>query len=417
MRIIANELKKIWKIKILAVIAVLCTLFYMWFMDIHIANYPINVEGMNIGAMQVSYARYLTERFASPLEPGEVEEFLLSREEIIAEVNQFIQSRPMFTEYDVFSYEDFESLLEVSSANNDELRAVEVYSGGDGTAIIMHGGGAYLDAMFFELSHCPAYFRLGILDGIVWMYNERDDWIDRVQSNIAYNAPLREMRIARLHTIRDSGELQHIMTPQLLHSTLGYGQMLSMLAILSTLILVSPLIVTDRASRVNWLQYTSKQGRKILGKQFLAVLISAAFMTTILVLIFAGLFGLATGAHVFWNNGINSFMGFPLHWLSITYGQYCLLIISVIYLLSIYSAAFAFILSRFSQNKIRLMFKIIPLFVSAVLLSMNWVLQEFLSVFERGNIFIHLLIFLFSIIAGIGISMLVIRREKKAPLL
>ena len=61
--------------------------------------------------------------------------------------------------------------------------------------------------------------------------------------------------------------------------------------------------------------------------------------------------------------------------------------------------------------------KIIPLFVSAVLLSMIWELQDFLSVFERGNIFIHLLIFLLSIIAGIGISMLVIRREKMVELL
>ena len=417
MRIVINELKKIWNIKIVAIIAVLCVLYFMWFMAIHIANYPKYDGSLNIGAMQIKYAHYLTERFGSPLEQHELEEFLQNRHEIIAEINQFIQSRPMFTEYSVFSYKDFENLLAISSANNTEMRAVEIYTGESGsTAIIFHSGGSYLDPMIFELSHSPAYFRLQVFDGIVQMYNDKNDWIDRlVLSNIAYNAPLRDARIRRLHEIKESGEHQNIITPHTLLHTLAYGQRLAILAILATLILVSQLITTDRANKVYWLQYTSRQGRSILKKQLTAILISSIGMTTLLVIISAGIFAI-TNAQSFWNNGINSFMGFPLHWLSITYGQYILLIVGTIYLLSMGAATFAFTLSRFSQSKIKLLFKVIPLFLPAIFLS-NWVLNDFLSIFAVGNILVQSLVFLLSLIVAIGFAVFTIIREKRVELL
>ena len=73
-------------------------------------------------------------------------------------------------------------------------------------------------------------------------------------------------------------------------------------------------------------------------------------------------------------------------------------------------------LSRFSRSRIKLLFKVVPFFVPAMLLS-NWVLNEFLSLFETGNIFIQLFVFLLSIIAGMGITVLVIRRKKRVELL
>jgi len=343
MRVIFNELKKIWDVKIIAIIAVLCALYFMWFMAIHVITYPKYDGSMNIGAMQIEFAHYLTERFGSPLEQREFEEFLSNRDEIISKVNQFIQSRPMFTEYGIFSYEDFENLLDVSSANNDEMRTVEVFDSRSGGAITMfHSGGAYMDDMFVALLHSPEYLKLQVFDGIAQMYHDKDDWIDRlVLSNIAYNLLLREARIRRLHEIRENGEHQNIITPHILLHTLAYGQRLAILVVFATLILVSQLITTDRANKVNFLQYTSKQGRAIIKKQLIAIVISAVGITTLLIAIFTGIFS-ATGTQVFWNNGINSFMGFPLHWFSITYGQYNLLIIGVIYLLSIGTAVFSF---------------------------------------------------------------------------
>jgi len=417
MRIVFNELKKVWTAKIIAIIAVLCVLYFMWFMDIYITSYPKYDGSMNIGAMQVEYAYYLTNRFGSPLEQHELEELLYNRYAILLEVSYFMQSSPVFAQHEIFTYDDFERLLAVSSANNTEMRTVEVFdSRSGGTTTMFHFGGAYMDAMFVELLQSPVYLWLQVFDGIVEMYRDRDDWIGRViQSNIAYNAPLREAGIRRLGEIRDTGEHKNIITPHILLHTLGYLQRLAVLVVLATLVLVSQLITTDRANKVNRLQYASKQGRKILKKQLTAILISAVGITTLLVIISARLFSI-TGAQAFWGNGINSFMGFPLHWLSITYGQYILLIVAVIYLLSIGTAAFAFILSRFSQNKVKLIFKVIPIFVPIILLS-NWVLSEFLSIFADGNILIELFMLLVYLAVGIGLAAFVVARERRVELL
>lgn len=74
------------------------------------------------------------------------------------------------------------------------------------------------------------------------------------------------------------------------------------------------------------------------------------------------------------------------------------------------------LLSRFSKNKIKLLFKIIPFFVPIIFLS-NWVLNDFLSIFAVGNILVQLFVFLFFLIAGIGLAVFTIIRERRVELL
>jgi len=247
--------------------------------------------------------------------------------------------------------------------------------------------------------------------------SERESMIDSFMRHFSTmeNFTVNERDLQRLIEIRDSGELLNVMEQFTMDYTWRYGRSLAVLAILATLILVSPLIATDRANRINWLQYSSKQGRGILKKQFFAILLSAVMLTTVLVIIFGGIFS-TLETWRFWNNGINSFMSYPYHWLSITYGQYVLLMVGVIYLFSIGTAIFAFTLSRFSQNMVRLMFKVIPSFVAAQRLS-NWVLFNFLGIFVGGDVFAQMFWTLLALVAVTVIAMGVLHREKKCELM
>ena len=327
-----------------------------------------------VGAFQIEFSHYLTQRFGAVIGQDDFEEMLRQHDEIIAEI----------------------------------MQSMRLGAGDSGNATMFHEDGNH---------SIPSNQRLAeaVFDGIVCGYLDRHDLIDRfIESNIRGNAPLREMRIRRLLRIRENDASKSLLNPSTFYHTLEYAQSLSILVILATLILVSRLVTTDRANRINWLQYTSKQGRGILKKQLIAVILSAVGMTTLLVFIFAGIYSV-TGLYAFWNNGINSFMGFPYHWLSVTFGQYCLIITGVMYLLSVGAAVFAFILSRFSRNIILLMFKVIPFFISAVLLS-NWLLREFLSLFTEINIFTQLSVFAFTLIAGTAAALAVICREKRFEL-
>ena len=413
MRIIANELKKMWNVKILAIIVVLSTLYFFGSLVDWINFYPRGTWFFN-----VDFAHHLTENYGATLEQDEFEDFLNYREVIVPQLDKFISSNQLFANAGIFSYSDYQDFRLDFGLRYNELDEEERSLW---YAIMLEWGNTIRTSageMLVSDNVAPeAYIKMINFDNVVGLYRANiigdTDWGSNIDSFIE-NTQLNEYEIQRLTEIRDSGELLNIMVWHTTYHTLRYAQNLAALVILITLILVSPLITTDRANRVNWLQYSSKQGRGILKKQFIAVLISAVGMTTILVIVFAGAFS-TTGVQAFWNNGINSFMSGTFHWLSITFGEYVLLMIGIIYLLSIGTAAFAFILSRLSQNMIKLIFKVIPLFVAALMLS-SYLLRDFLVIKIGGNVLAQIFSLIVFLIAGMVIAALVLNKEKRVEL-
>jgi len=416
MRIIAYELKKIWNIKILGIIIALSVIYFSLSMNDWIRLYS---SGRWFG--NVELAHHLTENYGSSLSLEDFEDFLNYRDLIVAELDQFFQANAFFAEMGILSFDDLQDFRGYYGSQfetlNDEERNIW-------NAVFLELGYIVRTEEYGDLTsenETPeAYNKINSFYNIVSFYHtnitRETEWPSHIDSFIEWHQ-LNESEYRRLTEIRDSGELTSIMTHHTLFHTLRYARNLAALIVFVTLILVSTLVASDRASRVNWLQYSSKQGRRIFCKQFLAVLISAVGATTILVIIFAGIFAATTNAHAFWHNVINSFMGGSnFHWLSVTYGQYVLLMVGVMYLLSVGAAALAFVLSRFSHNNIRLILKIIPLFVAIDMLS-NRVLNNFLVVYIGGNSHMQVSLLVALMIAGIVTGIMVVRREKRAELI
>ena len=426
MRIIACEMKKIWNIKIIGIIVVISALFYLLFMHHYIRWYPEKGTWESF----VEFAHHLTENYGTKLSPSDFEDFLNLREGIVSEMDLFISSNPVFVAAGIHDFLSYEIFLEDSNYRYETLSEAERnlrYALRLELGYIIRSEFINEDeytTLTSENETPLAYMQIRRFDMLVSMYqmnilgeSERESMIDSFMRHFSTmeNFTVNERDLQRLIEIRDSGEMLNIMEQLTMDYTWRYGRSLAVLAILATLILVSPLIATDRANRINWLQYSSKQGRGILKKQFFAILLSAVMLTTVLVIIFGGIFS-TLETWRFWNNGINSFMSYPYHWLSITYGQYVLLMVGVIYLFSIGTAIFAFTLSRFSQNMVRLMFKVIPSFVAAQRLS-NWVLFNFLGIFVGGDVFAQMFWTLLALVAVTVIAMGVLHREKKCELM
>jgi len=414
MRIILNELKKMWTAKILVIIVVLCTVYFGLSMNDWIRWYPNDTHFGN-----VKFAHHLTENYGTTLSLEDFEDFLEYRNVILVYLDPFFQSNAVFEEARIFGFDDLVDFRQYFSSQyetlNDEERNL-FYSVSLELGYIVRTE-RYGD-LTSEVQTPDAYNKMTSFYNVVGLYQTNiigDDTFSPHIDSFMTQSFLSEREVQRLAEIRDSGELKSIMSWHTLFHTLRYFQGLAALVILITLILVSALVTADRANRVSWLQYSSKQGRNILKKQFSAVLISAIGITTILVIIFSGIFGGLTGVHAFWNNGINSFMSGSFYWLSITYGQYVLLMIGIIYLLSLGTATFAFILSRFSQNMIKLIFKIIPLFAFMVMLS-NWILGYFLIISAGGNVLLQMLSLIITLIVGMIAALFVIHREKRFEL-
>ena len=416
MRIILCELKKVWNIKLLAAICIFCIIYLVITTSALLESYP-----RGTWLLDVDIAHHLTENYGRALDICDFEDFLNYEETIIQEVNEFILSRQVFADAGIFDFDDYrafqtETGLLFDTLTDEELKQREIIRGEMGDIIRLRDG-----SIIQPNPHEPSMaFRKWIdFHNAVGKYSMnvlKDTQQNAFIDDFIAVTPLSERELRRAVEIRDSGELASIMPYSAISNTWGHFTIFAFFIIPAMLVLVSPLVTTDRARKINWLQYSSKQGRGIFAKQFIAAIISAVFLTTFFILIFAGVYGAVTGISAFWNNGINSFLSSSYYWLSITFGQYCLLMTGIVYLLSVSAAVFAFILSYFSKNIVTLMTKIVPAAIAAVFLSM-WVLDEFLTINVGGNILTKMLTLVAVFIAGIGIALFIAYKEKKIDVL
>jgi len=121
MRMVINEMKKIWNIKILLVVALSCTLFYWLFMSYYIDSFPNGHSTTE----EVEYSTELIKRYGSTLEEEEYTEFINeTRQRLISEMEMYIKSNPAFADAGIYSYEDYEKAYEKEDLTEAENKAV-----------------------------------------------------------------------------------------------------------------------------------------------------------------------------------------------------------------------------------------------------------------------------------------------------
>lgn len=395
MRIVFYEMKKIWNVKLLMVIALLCALFYSIFMSSYIEYFPNGHSATE----EVDYSIEMTQRYGPTLEADEYAEFIVkTREELIFEAEAYIKNNPVFSEVGIYTYADYEAMHEKRAQTEAE-------------------NNAYWTLLGEECGFVQ--FKLQALDRIEERYYNYPEY--KLEGLIS-SETTSEKELARLTEIQQTEEYRNIMDGYVFENTVSYTIYLAILTVLAVLVFVSPLIVTDRARNVHLLQYTAKHGRRILNGQLVAVVLSAFLLTTALLLIFGAIYS-ANGTWPFWNNGLTSFLNTPtdFFWFDITYGQYIIACVVLLYILCLGAAAIAFMLSRFSQNLITLILKLIPAFAVLGALCFSVFFYTFSSTntlyIGTSVIGIEPIVCGLVLIAGLAASLYIVRREKKVDVI
>ncbi|WP_422659813.1 hypothetical protein ACK8P5_04630 [Paenibacillus sp. EC2-1] len=388
-------MKKIWNVKMLIVIVLICVLFYSIFMGYYI-NYFSHGHSMS---EEVGYSVEMTQRYGPTLEAEEHSEFVTeTREDLIDKADTYIKVTPILSEAGIHTYEDFERIRLKRDMTEMEKNAIWT----------LFGRGEDSSFVGFNLQ------AINIIEGRL---DEYQFILDRLASETTS-----EKKLARIMEIRETEEYRNIMDRWVFDNTVTYTKELAILAVLAVLIFVSALIVTDRSRNVHLLQYTAKQGRRILKQQLIAVILSAFLLTTALILVFGAIYS-SNGTWLFWNNGLTSFLNRQsvAFWFDITYGQYIMVYIVLLYMLCLGAAAAAFVLSRLSKNSITLILKLIPAFALLVALSRS----VFVTLFSFDNILVEVtgIIGIESIVCGavlilgLALSLYMVRREKKVEVI
>lgn len=335
MRVILNEIKKIWNFRILCILAVICVLFFIMLMEFEVTAY----RKSHSNSESIFYCEELMRLYGPSITEEEMTEFVAEeRERLLLEAEQYIREMPIFANVGIKSYEDLmvfrdsvddEWTQEESDANDTLFRENCDYVGFRIQAL------EYLESC---IGYLPRYVSG---EWTYWNFNERD--------------------MERLREMVENGENLGIICVDTFDSTIRYTVRLAILLMLGTLVLVSPLLTSDRHSKIHYLQFSSRKGRKLIYGQLTAMVLSSVVLTTLMLLVFCGIFSL-NGTGVFWNTYIGSDFNYMFPVFRLTYGQYILIIIALMYILTMGTAMLAFVLSRFSHNLITLVIKLIPAF-------------------------------------------------------
>lgn len=385
MKIVLYEMKKIWNIKLLSMITILCALFFFMFMSFYIKYFPNGHPATE----EIDYSIQMTRQYGRTLEPEEYEEFIVkNKEEVSAQIETYIKNNDIFSAAGIYSFADYEKVYEKDNPTQLEMNALNGLSGKESGFLL---------------------YKIQTLDSI------EERYLARLDDN------LNEKEQMRLTEIQYAEKYNNIMSEQLFDNTVMYSIYFAILAVLSVLLFLAPLITTDRSRNLHLLQYTSKNGRKTFNYQFAAVILSAFLLTTALLFIF-GLIYSTNGTMLFMDNGLISFLNsFLIFWLDITYRQYITLYIIFLYILCLGTAGIAFILSRYSQNLIALILKLIPVTAALWVLCFSIFYNMFTSsnpLYKQTKIFgIEPVVCSLILIAGLVASFYTVHRERKIDIL
>ncbi|MDR2572238.1 MAG: hypothetical protein LBD23_18335 [Oscillospiraceae bacterium] len=336
MRIIIHDFKKILNYRILAIIVVLCALWFVMFMEFNITYYPNGHPFTETRDLMDE----ISEKFGTTVTKEQLIPFLNQRqEELEKEADSFVQNSPLLAELSINNYQEFYGWHQTA---NDFTEAES--------------------ALQREFALGAGYGRLGSRIAAVSYLQEAWDWvITRLNEDNEYAGTDLERR--RITEIIETGEYGGTMFSEAWSNTLTYFCDFLALLSLATLLLLTPLITTDRMKNVHHLQYSSKLGRRVLRQQLYSFTLSSVLLTTVMILVFGAIYS-QTGIFKYWDHNITSFqLSSPLTIFRVTFGNYILILVAIAYVLSLSISFISFILSRFSRNLITATIKIIPIFV------------------------------------------------------
>ncbi|WP_297135398.1 hypothetical protein [Terrisporobacter sp.] len=302
MNIIKNEIKKIFN-PINMIVAALITII-IWFLFI-----SFNIEHFQNGSDIYDYdtSVYMLKNYGTSMDEEEFKDFKLYREEKIKEANRYLLSDEEFAKENINSYEDY---IKFRSKMGYNQKADKLIS-----------------KVMFE-DNVEVFWELQSLDNLIESYEDKEFLIS---SNYEEESSAQK---ARHEEIKDSNGFNSPLNFMIFrnYNSLIFG--INLLVLICIPILICPIFINDNKNKVNYIQYTTKTGRKLFIKKVIASLISSIVITTIHLGILFTVYK-SNNTYMFWDCSISSFISAMSSWYDITFGQYIILSVILTYIVSI----------------------------------------------------------------------------------
>ena len=409
MRIFFEELKKLWRPRVVVVLALAGVVYFGMACAGYIDKDPIGGD--------IDTGRMLVAQYGPTLED---EEYADLTQNVIpplhAALDTQIAADPLAQKHGIADYDSLQQFVEdnapptpegsalLSFEDVENLETSPAYD--DGLQILFALNADSITYSRYEslLKVCTAYQAASQDTGKAQGLGGLDSLGDRDGGNagiIAFNESV-------LHG-PDEAWRGILPFPVDLYTLIYANQALPWLT-LSALLLVALPLVGDRLSRMRAVQWSSRAGRRILFIQFGASMLSALIWITLNTAIFAALF-LRNNYSVFNGAHMASFLASSQYMVDMRYGQWYVLLFGMCVLLGLGIAALGFFMARYSENYIGMLLRLIPLAVAAYLLATRWFSST------ASYFFCNLPQIIVFLVVAVGLCIVTCARQQHAELL
>lgn len=334
MRLLFQEIKKIFHPIIIGILIIFGLVYYVLFSSFYI-QYYVNGSGAQA---TFDLAKEWSEKYGNTLEEEEFEKIVVQLDDEKQQFTEMLTNIQMATDNGISSYEEFRAFESAYYENNSGKDADP-----DTERII-----------WTIIGNTNAY-RIQCLEETIRYYQKN------VNGNMQDFFAIEDKTDAEIMRLKelDASKIKFGYIPScILDSTTGLTISFMIWVIVSVIILISPTVVRDRLNRVQGLQYCSVTGRRILSVQVRAALVSSLVLSLINLMVYGGLL-ISKGALVFKDFYLYAYEYVP--WFNWTYGTYLIVLAFMALVIGILTAFLTVFLSRYSQNYISMLIKAILL--------------------------------------------------------
>lgn len=315
--IIRKELAKIFDIRFIILLTVTAAVFFMLFM-----KYYTELDNAHSQSEECQLALKMVKAYGTQMDRQEFEDFKTWRAGLEAECQRQITGNPVFEQAGIYSYSDYMNLYENEYSSGEEISSAQ---------------------------HEAIWALLGKECGYAQFFVQAYDNIYSDYEAALPNTPGENFTDILPYEVFDYAD--------------SYITWLAVLCVLSVMFLTAPLAVNERITGVITLQKASRQGRNTVKTQIIAVAVSALIVTAAEAVLGLVIFFSSTKAAPFLNSRLSSFLVHSSQFGSLTFLQYILGSLALIFIFSVSAALITYVLSAMSRNMISVLLKTIPAFV------------------------------------------------------
>lgn len=381
MEIIKNEIKKVFNFTNLVVVIAISLIIWKLFISFEIEHFP---NGSMVDMYNNSV--YMLENYGKVVDEKEFEDFKKMRDEKVKQADEFLSSREEFVKVGLDTYEKFRNLANRGFGDDEKGKL--------GSNLVFKDN----EPLFWEIPEMDNRIEDYEVYKKTFIGSEAYEW---------YPENTRE----RIDEVYKSEYLNSSFSYDIYENYNSLIKEINLLIIITVATLISPIFIRDNKNKINYIQYSSKEGRKLFNKKILSGIISSIIIVTIQLSIFFIIYK-SNNTYMFLNCSINSiFNSSFISWFDITFGQHIMITVLLNYIVGVVVSIISISISSKVKTYISLIGIQIPiLFILWIIL--KYIAINYITSINNPKYIIHF-IYATLVLISIFIITSIVKKEKK----